>query len=167
MMITFLISGLWHGANWTFVVWGGMHGFVQVVEDVLKKPLSRIKKGKVTGAILGIVVFVICNIGWVFFRADSFGDAFYVLKNCTSGILNIKEFYHNTIGLNHLRYYMIFAMITSVGVYDYFSLKMDVPEWFAKKPIFFRVVIQYLLIALILWVGIDNLGNNTFVYFQF
>lgn len=167
LMITFLASGLWHGANWTFVVWGGLHGFVQIIEDVFKKPLSALKKNTVTKIILGCLVFVICNIGWVFFRADTFSDAFYVLSNCLNGIGRITEYYHNTIGMNHMRYLTVFITVGMVAVYDFFAQKTDVIEWFAHKNVIVRLLVEYALIAVILWMSIDNLGSNGFVYFQF
>lgn len=167
LLVTFLASGLWHGANWTFVVWGGMHGLVQVIEDIFKKPLNILKGNKVTKVLLGIVVFAICNVGWVFFRADTFADAFYVLRNCTYGITKPMEYYHNTIGLNHMQYLGIFITTLMVGIYDFASLKVDVIEWFSKRPLVLRLIVQYALIIWILWISIDNMGSNAFVYFQF
>lgn len=77
-MATFLVSGLWHGANWTFVVWGGLHGFYQIAGD-MTKPLR-----KRAASMLGlkpdsfshhlgkmIVTFVLTDIAWIFFRAES------------------------------------------------------------------------------------------------
>lgn len=167
LMVTFLVSGLWHGANWTFVAWGGMHGLVQIAEDVAKKPLSILKKNKITAIPVGLVVFALCNIGWVFFRADSFSDAFYVISNCLDGIGNFSVYYHNTIGLNKSKYLLIFLSVAVVAVYDYFSLKIDLIEWIKEKPLIVRCLLQYAFIFLVLWIGIDNMGNNTFVYFQF
>lgn len=167
LLITFLASGLWHGASWTFVVWGGMHGFVQVFEDIFKKSLGAIKSNKITKFILGIIVFGLCNVGWVFFRADTFAEAFYVLRHFLDGVSNLSGYYHNHIGLNHTKYLIIFIGIALVGMFDYYSLKVDVINWFASKPKWLRLIIQYMIILLTLWVSVDNLGSNQFVYFQF
>lgn len=167
LILTFLASGLWHGANWTFVVWGGMHGFVQIIEDIFKKPLTLVKSKKIPKIILGLFIFGICNVGWVFFRADTFADAFYVLKYFTYGIAKPLQYYHNTIGLNHMRYFGIFSSVLIVFLYDYISLKKDVIELFNKLPLAIKLITQYALIILILWISIDNLGSNSFVYFQF
>jgi D-alanyl-lipoteichoic acid acyltransferase DltB (MBOAT superfamily) len=78
IIITFLVSGLWHGANWTFVAWGGMHGLFQIVEKHLglnKKNSSGVTKwGRIC------CTFMVANFAWIFFRMPTFEDAFYVIK---------------------------------------------------------------------------------------
>lgn len=74
LMVTFLISGLWHGANWTFLVWGGLHGLAQTVENHLPAPLRRRDKG--IGRVLGIcVTFAVFVLTFTIFRADSLAAA--------------------------------------------------------------------------------------------
>ncbi|MCB9183632.1 MAG: MBOAT family protein [Flavobacteriales bacterium] len=75
LMITFLLSGLWHGANWTFVAWGGLHGAFLLVERVARGGLDRLP-GSVRWAITMLVVL----IGWVFFRAQDLGHATLYLR---------------------------------------------------------------------------------------
>ena len=74
IMIIFLLSGLWHGAGWGFIVWGGLHGAAQIVE--------RLFKGKVTlpKPLAWLITFVFVNIAWVFFRAESLGQALALLS---------------------------------------------------------------------------------------
>ncbi|MCM1262451.1 MAG: MBOAT family protein [Butyrivibrio sp.] len=70
IMIVFLISGLWHGANWTFIVWGFMHGILMVVERITEKKIERIP-------VLGrVFTFIFVNAAWVIFRADTISEAF-------------------------------------------------------------------------------------------
>ncbi len=86
LMVTFLVSGLWHGANWTYVAWGGLHGGAQIVEDaVFGKDYSKSSKAKFVKRIL---VFLFVSFAWVFFRAGSIGDAVYVFTNMFDGIGN-------------------------------------------------------------------------------
>lgn len=73
IMITFLVSGLWHGANWTFIIWGALHGFFQVIEKFLGLQKSN-SKG-VVKIIRIMVVFCMVNFAWVFFRSDTIGQA--------------------------------------------------------------------------------------------
>lgn len=85
VMITFLVSGLWHGANWTYVVWGGIHGVAQIIEDCITKR----KPDKQSGIfrLLKIpVVFIFCCFAWVFFRAKNITEAIYVMNNSLFGI---------------------------------------------------------------------------------
>lgn len=76
IMIVFLLSGLWHGADWRFVLWGAMHGLFLVLYRMFKKGFDALPK-----AINWCITFLFVNIAWVFFRAPSFEDALCVIKN--------------------------------------------------------------------------------------
>jgi alginate O-acetyltransferase complex protein AlgI len=80
LMATMLIGGLWHGASWTFVVWGGLHGLYLAVERMLRKPFRGYRPGRLAAAGLGLLTFVLVNIAWVFFRAKTFHEAMFVLS---------------------------------------------------------------------------------------
>ncbi len=71
LFLTFLVSGLWHGANWTFVVWGLYHGIFLIIERTPFGDLTR----KIWSPVQHILTFVIILIGWVLFRSDTIGDA--------------------------------------------------------------------------------------------
>ena len=75
LFTTFVISGLWHGANWTFVIWGAIHGFYQIVE---KQLLTRVKIG-VPKFIQILLVFFFTCLAWIFFRAASLSEAITIL----------------------------------------------------------------------------------------
>jgi D-alanyl-lipoteichoic acid acyltransferase DltB (MBOAT superfamily) len=88
----FLVSGFWHGANWTFVVWGGLHGFYQIISY-----LTRAWRGRQVAA-LGInqlswlyrgiqilITFCLVSFAWIFFRANSLSDAIYIATHLFSG----------------------------------------------------------------------------------
>lgn len=80
-LIVFLISGLWHGAAWTFVVWGGLHGFFLCVETVLART------GKQVPRLLGMIwTFCLTAVAWIFFRAGSMDDALYVVRHLLDGL---------------------------------------------------------------------------------
>ena len=80
VMITFFVSGLWHGASLTYVVWGLLHGLCQVIEIQFKKFFPpKAKPGKGSLAFGRIRTLVLVAVGWVFFRADTLGNAFLVL----------------------------------------------------------------------------------------
>ena len=79
-LVTFLVSGLWHGANWTFVLWGALHGVMQIIENLLKKVLDPFRKNRAGHVVSVIFVFLFTCFAWVFFRAQSFTDAIYVIK---------------------------------------------------------------------------------------
>ena len=75
LLVTFLVSGLWHGADWSFVLWGGIHGAGQLAEDVAQKPLGKLPQWIRWGLTLAFV-----NFAWVFFRAPSIAAAVDFLK---------------------------------------------------------------------------------------
>ena len=77
VLITMLLGGLWHGANWTFVAWGGLHGLYLVTERWLRDRFADATVWDSTGgrAALALVTYLLVNITWVFFRAPTFGAA--------------------------------------------------------------------------------------------
>ena len=80
LMGTMLIGGLWHGANWTFVVWGGLHGLYLAAERFLRGRFAGFRPGPLALAGLGLLTFILTNITWVFFRAKTFDKAWTVLS---------------------------------------------------------------------------------------
>lgn len=74
IFLTFLVSGIWHGANWTFIVWGVMHGLFQIVEKALGWQKYEGKNWAVKGIRI-VVTFLLVNFAWVFFRMPNIGDA--------------------------------------------------------------------------------------------
>lgn len=89
LFITFLVSGLWHGANWTFVLWGAYHGVLQIVHSIRAKIkwltlpqncLTTVIQNCLTTLISILTTFCLVMIGWVFFRANSVSDAFLALR---------------------------------------------------------------------------------------
>jgi alginate O-acetyltransferase complex protein AlgI len=79
LMLTMLLGGLWHGAAWTFVVWGFLHGFFLVMERLLKNVIQIKSTHWLTGLILAFLTFNCVNITWVFFRARDFKTALNLL----------------------------------------------------------------------------------------
>ncbi len=79
LMATMLLGGLWHGANWTFVVWGGLHGLYLAVERALRQRFPHARPGPALLFGLAMLTFALLNLTWVFFRAKNFGAAWGVL----------------------------------------------------------------------------------------
>lgn len=78
ILVTFLVSGLWHGANWTFIVWGGLHGVFQIIEKMMK--LQRPTSMGITKVVRIIVTFLLVNFAWVFFRMPTLYDAIEMIS---------------------------------------------------------------------------------------
>jgi D-alanyl-lipoteichoic acid acyltransferase DltB (MBOAT superfamily) len=80
LMLTMLLGGLWHGANWTFLAWGAFHGVLLSVERMLGIGREREAPSLVSAAPRIVLTFCLVCVGWVFFRAPSFPDAYFVLS---------------------------------------------------------------------------------------
>ncbi len=167
LLVTFLISGLWHGANWTYVVWGGIHGLAQVLENIFDKPLKYIRSRAAGKWISILVVFIFCNIAWIFFRADSIADAFYVLQHMLDGVTNTTVYFNNAIGLKGRDLLIILILIVLIFIFDFLSLKKNIIMEGKKYPKFVRAFVNWGLITAICVCAISNVSANQFVYFQF
>lgn len=80
LMTTMLLGGLWHGANWTFVAWGGLHGLYLAAERALRTRFRHYRPGPAALLVLGLLTYTLVNVTWVFFRAKTFGRAWIVLS---------------------------------------------------------------------------------------
>lgn len=166
LLVTFLVSGLWHGASWTFVVWGLIHGLAQVIEGVLAKPLEAFRRGKVRRWISVLFVSIFCCIAWIFFRAESFSDAFYLLTHTLIGITCPGEYFYNSIGISNMKMLVIAGLIFILALYDFLDRDGTLIRKLSEKS----AVIQwdvYLILGLLLIFCSQKGVAAEFVYFQF
>lgn len=171
LLITFLLSGLWHGANWTFVIWGGLHGIMQIIEKFIFKKSNRKKEFSVNIKWICsvILVFILCNIAWVFFRASTFDDALYIFKNALTGIIHPRSYILSGLSnMGILRRNLIEILIPLLFLfsYDFASLKTDVIGWVSKRNLIIKWVIYITIFFLIAFLRPVNSGGE-FIYFQF
>ncbi len=164
IVVTFFLSGLWHGAAWHFVVWGTMQGVVQVFEDIGRKTLTTLKKNRIFFVCSVIFTTVFFQVSVVFFRAPSVSDAFYLLWHMFDGFGSAGYF------TNHMQLWPLPAFIIAVSIlilfaYDLASLKTDVIAWVGTRPKLLRWAISLgILMMIILFKASDR---TEFVYFQF
>lgn len=167
ILVTFTLSGLWHGANITFVIWGFLHGFLYVVESILS-PASKV--GKKAAAIAGfIATYLLVNFFWIFFRAENWNQA----KSIVNTILNPQN-----AGGNSIQSLLINSgTLTEPGrmlifVFPFFILaevlinNKDLPATIDKIPQVVRWGFYYILFVTILFFGVLNSAPQ-FIYFQF
>ncbi|MBE5870137.1 MAG: MBOAT family protein [Lachnospiraceae bacterium] len=158
LMVTFLISGLWHGAAWTFVVWGGVHGALQIVEKQLfgKKKLPK------------LLVFVPVALAWVFFRANSMTDAIYVFSHLFTGITAPKEYFlapMSDFDWTIKQICFLTAPVMLLAAYDHAALTGDPIETISRLPRAGRWAIYYVFLLTVILLASFN--AQEFVYFQF
>ncbi len=171
LFATFLLSGLWHGANWTFVFWGAYHGFLNVIEVTLKK--MKVKPIKVPKIFKIAFIFVLVNIGWVIFRANTLSDAMYIFQNMFTGITSPFSYVFNMIvdfGID--RYNIIYYILPVVVLFiiDFIEYKQGLINFIdkLKKPIKYTLymVISYVTIFTFLYLYLQG-AEQVFIYFQF
>jgi D-alanyl-lipoteichoic acid acyltransferase DltB (MBOAT superfamily) len=163
IMVVFLLSGLWHGANWTFIAWGALHGFYLIAGNFANRWVSKPKIPysrfiKLSG------VFLLVSLGWIFFRAKNLTLALDMIRSCfkgyhlfhpglTSGIINSMNFYICVLGV--LALVSIEATAFRKNFYQIFQ------SWDSRL----RLACYTILCLSIICLGIFN--NTRFIYFQF
>ncbi|MCQ2441852.1 MAG: MBOAT family protein [Oscillospiraceae bacterium] len=170
LMIVFLVSGLWHGANWTFVLWGGIHGAGQVVESILvpKQTIKRRSKG-IFWLVRVAFVFAFASFAWIFFVSHSVQDAFYVISHLFTGISAPLAYVKDGLAAIEMEKFILLkeaCLIFMMAAYDYFSLQVDVIQEISKK----NVVIRWLVYLCLGWIIVFFSQKGVaaeFVYFQF
>lgn len=170
-VITFLVSGLWHGANWTYVIWGGIHGLGQVIENRMPKFLTKNAiLNFVNTVIKTIFTFVFVTCAWVFFRAKSLKDAILVFENMFLGASNVSEYVRKgimDIGIvGNIRLFYIFFLICILFLYDIINYNKDIVQVIKGRPLVIRWSI-YIVMALITILFSQKGIAAEFVYFQF
>lgn len=178
IMIVFLVSGLWHGAGWTFVVWGLLHGLFQVIGYILKPVrdwcvnVFKVERNAFSHRVLKVLVtFLLVNFAWVFFRASSLGEAFLIIKNSlvfTPWMLADGSLYKH--GLDSADFFvaivgLIIVIVTDLVNYNGFVIR----ERILKQGIWIRYIIVIAAIISILVFGIWGPGYDSaaFIYQQF
>jgi len=155
LFITFLISGLWHGANWTFVFWGALNGCYLILEAIVFK---RRRDG-----IFNIVfTFILINFAWIFFRANSITEALYIIKKIgtSPGKLYIGSGDDITASIYAV---LAIAIVLSVEIKkEFFNSLWSVSQ---NKVELIRLTGYAVIIYLIIYLGV--FGDSQFIYFQF
>lgn len=174
LLLTMLASGLWHGANWTFVVWGGLHGIYQVIEGLFRRSVGEkndCKAGVFSGIFHWAITFILIDIAWIFFRADNFYDAFYVISHLHSGvILHFSAAWSKMLtdfGLTGIDLLKLSAPVALLAIYDHFSLKFDISTEFSKVPVFLRWPVYILLTVWVINTQLHGGTTQSFIYFSF
>jgi D-alanyl-lipoteichoic acid acyltransferase DltB (MBOAT superfamily) len=168
LFLTFLVSGLWHGANWTFVIWGALHGFYLVfaiwikrVTDVVNGFLGLHGAPGLHKILRIIKTFILVYFAWIFFRANSLGDAMVVIRNMfqfeAGTVINLFE--------NKADLAIALVGIVFLGIVEILEEQIGLYE---KLKTLIRPVKWVLLIALILLILVLGKWEEVdFLYFQF
>lgn len=179
VMATFLISGLWHGANWTFVIWGALHGVYQTIEiltqktrDKLVKNLNINRNALVHKIIQVLLTFGLVCFAWIFFKANSIDQALQIIRSIgtLSGITSEHAwiFLDGTLGLDAKDFWMMTLTLAILLIVEFTQRKHDLLALLNKQPTWLRWTVYYALFFSITIFGFYGEANVVdFVYFQF
>ena len=174
--VVFLISGLWHGANWTFLIWGGLHATFLAVSLATKSYRTQFIKAiglnrfpRVLTGLRVLVVFNLVAYAWIFFRANNFSEALYIASHVFSGF-NLQEAFGPTLATQLgtprselvIGVGLILVLETVQFVNEYSGGVKSVLD---SKPTWARWAVYYSLIAAIIFLG--EYQTQQFIYFQF
>jgi D-alanyl-lipoteichoic acid acyltransferase DltB (MBOAT superfamily) len=159
IFVTFLISGIWHGANWTFIIWGIWHGVAQIVEKMVGQ--QECDYGTMGRVIKIIITFLIINFAWVFFRMPTVSDAIAMMVRMFDFSLPLTAFLDYKQNLPFML--MGITLLFAKDVRD---------EFFPRKFLLMnsnRVVVRWItyifLMSMILLTGV--FGDDQFIYAAF
>lgn len=166
LFIVFLISGLWHGANWTYIIWGALNGFYLVfaiISKGLKDKITRFSNIEKYPALVRVIqtltTFILCCFAWIFFRANSVADAFTIIKQIPDFS---TPFYIENPSI--LIYSLMAILLLFMVEYKNEFHKTDF-TFFNNQNWVVRYLSYAFLIILILLTGVFDGGQ--FIYFQF
>lgn len=182
IFLVFLISGLWHGASWKFVVWGALHGVFMLFSiwtrdfrrwfvhwsGLLKIPLFH-------NFLSMIFTFALVCFAWIFFRANSFDDAFYIVTHIyPPAEINIYEVFHagylksliGQLGVSQNEIIIIVFSIATLEGVQFIQETSNRIQSFRIFPTGVRWAIYYALTSAIIFLGAFN-SSQEFIYFQF
>ena len=160
ILVVFVVSGIWHGANWTFLIWGALFGLIYILEkgfNSLVKTEADYKAFSVGHIFLALKTFILVTLIWIFFRSQSFTDAINIFR------LLFAHLHFDGKPLNiPATVWFFFALFV---ISDFFLYNKRFDTWVAKMPAPGRWAIYSLLIfSIIVFSGVENFP---FIYFQF
>ncbi len=175
LFIVFMVSGLWHGASWNFIIWGALHGLLLVLARLREKYLPSLQLNAtnlVTKIIHIIIVFILVDFCWIFFRARTFADAKYIITHLLSNIslnsLKNLDFVRNNILLGESKQIFLVTIFSLIlmEIVHYSQRNRSIRSYLSTQNRWLRWGLYCLLISWILLFGAFEKPAQ-FIYFQF
>jgi D-alanyl-lipoteichoic acid acyltransferase DltB (MBOAT superfamily) len=172
LMIVFAVSGLWHGAAWTFVIWGALHGVYQVIGTLTIKPrnslIERIGLSTAHPAVVWtrrVITFILVDFAWLFFRANSISDAFTLIGKLGGGVPIGTTL--EAMGLTPVMIVLTVVTILTLTMIDKMLKYEDCEDggYVLTKNGGFVLYVMMIMLAWLLLLSKDM--ASTFIYFQF
>lgn len=167
LLVTFFLSGLWHGAGWTFVIFGVLHGWGVIWEALTKKTRKKFSQKMpawLFNSLSMLVTFHFVCITWIFFRANSIADAFYILGHLFSGLGDSFDLGHD-IGMGFAQFAFSVFLIILLETVHFIQRNGKAVLAFFESRAWFRWSLYYAMIISILVLG--SFSHTAFIYIQF
>ncbi|MEG1524370.1 MAG: MBOAT family O-acyltransferase [Clostridia bacterium] len=174
IFLVFLVSGLWHGANWTFVLWGVLHGVACILTRIFSKPIKKLHP-----AFNWLFTFGFVNVTWIYFRASSIGEANGIIKNLAEldfgainqelvNCFNLFEF-KSILDILHVDWlngypYLFMVLFYAFAFVAILTMKNTTERIKSFRP---TVIMAILCVTLMAWSIISFSSVSTFLYFNF
>lgn len=173
ILIVFLVSGLWHGAAWTYVIWGALHGIYQIIGKFTYKPRNKMWEklkispdGKFVSGLRRFNTFVLVCFAWIFFRANSTADLPVIIGKLFTDWSFGKEFISGSLSAMGLDLTAILTCILSLVILWVIDRnKLELSDGAGAINLRYAYVVWAVAIAWVLLLAGD--GASSFIYFQF
>ncbi|MHB8481158.1 MAG: MBOAT family O-acyltransferase [Nitrospiria bacterium] len=166
-LIVFLLCGLWHGAGWTFILWGGLHGFYlafsSMTADVRREFSMALPLHERWSPVLRkIATFHLVCFAWIFFRANSLNDAFLMIKRIFFQRMNLDWLIAKS---GEIDLWIVMLSLVFLLWIEFAQNNLSFVDFTLKRSLTFRWALFYVLIFSIVFLGVY--GKQDFIYFQF
>lgn len=162
ILATFALSGLWHGANFSFLIWGCAHGLLLILENAIRKDRPSLATGPGHYFSIFLVFSSVCFL-WVFFRSPGIAFAFDMISD--AWLLGSWSLSSLDIFQDGLTYGLSLFLVALLMLLEWRSGKAEIADWIGEKAVLVRWPAYYLLLFSILMVGINRV--IPFIYFEF
>ena len=162
LLITMLLGGLWHGANWKFIFWGGMHGVGLIVDKLWQKiTKGKLKEYRIARIIGWFITLHFVIFLWIFFRADSFATAWEIIGQ----VFNSFDLAYLPVFFETRKLFVL-LLVLAIGIHAIPSSRFDkVERAYIHTPFLVKVLAFIILIQCILQIKSSDV--QPFIYFQF
>jgi len=173
IFVTFLISGIWHGANWTFVAWGAVNGlyllggiWTRRLRDRVSAALGLTDRPRLHRLVQITITFALACYAWIFFRANTIADAVYINHVIASGVLH--PFRQLAEGIGPISKHQLLVAFVVVAFMELIHIQQRTRSlrlMLSRKPVWYRWTVYYALTFGIIFLG--EFSKRQFIYFQF
>ncbi|MEO8393181.1 MAG: MBOAT family O-acyltransferase [Chloroflexota bacterium] len=165
LLIVFLVSGLWHGASWTFVIWGALHGLYIVAETILH---HRGITFKLPAVIKILFTFALVTFAWIFFRANSLSDAIYIITHLfVSKGSGLTDPFAAGLLSQQVEFALSCGLIALLIGVDVLIERSGFDALLKTRPFTVRWAAYYAAGAAVIFSGLYGTGAQIFIYFRF